>query len=82
MGLDLKRDISDEEAVADWYDAVYMPIVKVIRQSRILRDFPGKTEADLYLWVLDHQQHLAEAGGQALDKPEEAAREFIETRDE
>lgn len=82
MGLDMKRDISDEEAVADWYDAVYMPIVKVIRQSKILRDFPGKTEGDLYLWVLDHQQHLAEAGGQALDKPEEAAREFIETRDD
>ena len=82
MGLDMKRDITDEEAVIDWYDAVYMPIVKVIRQSKILQDFPGRTEGDLYVWVLDHQQHLAEAGGQGLDKPEEAARGFIEGRDD
>ncbi|HLO18223.1 MAG TPA: hypothetical protein VK206_25550, partial [Anaerolineales bacterium] len=27
MGLDWKRDISEEEAVAHWYDNVYMPIV-------------------------------------------------------
>ena len=33
MGLDLKRDISEEEAITHWYDTVYMPIVKVIRKS-------------------------------------------------
>jgi hypothetical protein len=27
MGLDWKRDISEEEAVAHWYDTVYMPVV-------------------------------------------------------
>ena len=78
MGLDLKRDISEEEAIAHWYDTVYFPIVKMIRQSKILRDFPGKTEGDLYLWVLDHQRYLAEEEGQSLRPPEDAAREFIE----
>ena len=82
MGLDLKRDISDKEAVTDWYDTVYLPIVKVIRQSKILRDFPGRTEGDMYLWVLDHQRYLSEAEGQALQPPEDAARNFIKTRDE
>jgi hypothetical protein len=81
MGLDLKRDVSDEEAVTDWYDNVYLPIVKVVRRSKILREFPGRTEADLYLWVLDHQQQLAQAEGQPLETPEEAARQYIETRD-
>jgi hypothetical protein len=78
MGLDLKRDISEEEAVTHWYDTVYFPIVKMIRQSKILKDFPGKTEGDLYLWVLDHQRYLADEEGQSLQPPEEAAREFIE----
>lgn len=82
MGLDLKRDVSEEEAIAHWYDTVYTPIVKVIRQSKVLQDFPGKTEADLYLWVLDHQRYLAEEQGQALKPPEEAARGFIEGQDE
>jgi len=82
MGLDLKRDISDEEAVIDWYDTVYLPIVKVIRQSKILREFPGKTEGDMYLWVLDRQRYLSQAEGQALQPPEDAARNFIESRDD
>jgi hypothetical protein len=81
MGLDLKRNISDEEAVMHWYDNVYMPIIKVVRQSKILRDFPGKTEGDLYLWVLDHQRYLAQAEGQSLQAPEEAAHKFIDAQD-
>ena len=82
MGLDLKRDISDDEAVIHWYDTVYLPIVKVIRESKILREFPGKTEGDMYLWVLDHQQYLSQTEGQALQAPEDAARNFIDTRED
>jgi hypothetical protein len=81
MGIDLKRDISEEEAIVDWYDTVYLPIVKLVRKSKILKDFPGKTEGDLYLWVLDHQSYLAEEEGQSLQPPEEAARDFIETHE-
>jgi hypothetical protein len=77
MGLDLKRDISEEEAVAHWYDTVYLPIVEIIRSSKILKDFKGRTEADLYLWTLDHQHYLATEQGRELQPPEEAARKFI-----
>lgn len=77
MGLDLKRDIKDEEAVIDWYDNVYMPVIQVIRETGILREFPEKTEGDLYLWVLDHQHYLAEEEGVPLQPPEEAARLFF-----
>jgi hypothetical protein len=76
MGLDLKRDISDEEAVAHWYDKVYKPIVSNIRLSGILNEFPGKTEGDLYLWVLDRQRYLHEMG-QKLVSPEKAATDFL-----
>ena len=77
MGIEWKRDISEEEAVVHWYDTVYMPVVNVIRDTNILKEFPGKTEADLYLWVLDHQRFLAEAG-EALQPPETAARTFVD----
>ena len=81
MGMDLKRAATDEEAVVHWYDTVYLPIVKVIRQSKILSEFPERTEGDLYLWVLDRQQYLAEAEGKTLQPPEEAARTFIDGRE-
>jgi len=81
MGLDLQRDISEEEAVAHWYDKVYRPIVRVIRRRGILKEFPGKTEADLYLWVLDRQYYLHKEGRDLLP-PDKAAIEFIEKVDE
>ncbi|MBA4379200.1 MAG: hypothetical protein C0393_00655 [Anaerolinea sp.] len=77
MGLDLKRDVSEDEAVAHWYKAVYLPIINVIRESDILKEFPGKTEGDLYLWVLDHQHYLSETG-HSLQPPDEAARDFVQ----
>jgi len=78
MGLDLKRDISEEEAIRHWYETVYLPVVNVIRDTDILKEFPGKTEGDLYLWVLDHQHYLVEEEGIPLQMPEEAARTFVE----
>ncbi len=82
MGIDQKRKISDQEAVAHWYDTVYLPIVKVIRQSKILSEFPGRTEGDLYLWVLDRQQYLSKVEGKALQPPEDAAHDFLEARED
>jgi hypothetical protein len=76
MGLDEERDISEEEAVAHWYDTVYLSIVKVIRERDILKEFPGRTESDLYLWVLDHEHYLVDHGKE-LVPPEEAAEEFV-----
>lgn len=76
MGLDWKRDISEEEAIVHWYDNVYMPVINVIRDTDILKEFPTKTEGDLYLWVLDHQQYLVEEGN-PLQPPEDAARTFL-----
>jgi hypothetical protein len=80
MGIDLKRHISEEEGIAHWYDTVYMPIIIVIRESNILEDFPGKTEGDLYLWVLDHQEYLHQQG-ENLQPPADAARKFIQAKD-
>ncbi len=40
MGLDLKREIPFEEAVAHWYDIVYMPIVIMILETRSITRIP------------------------------------------
>jgi AICAR transformylase/IMP cyclohydrolase PurH len=34
----LKREVSEKEAIADWYDHVYLPIVQLIRSRNLLRD--------------------------------------------
>jgi hypothetical protein len=78
MGIDWSRDISKEEAIRHWYEMVYLPVINVIRDTDILKEFPGKTEGDLYLWVLDHQHYLVEEEGEPMQMPEEAARTFVE----
>lgn len=48
-------EISEEEAVASWYDNVYLPLVQLIRERDVLKYFPGRTEADLYAWLILHR---------------------------
>lgn len=58
MGIEQKREISLPEAVTDWYDNVYLPVVEIIRERGLLYDFPDRTETDLYLWIADHRAAL------------------------
>lgn len=76
MGIDEQRDVSEETAVTHWYDTVYMPVVEVIREQNVLADFPGRTEADLYMWLIDHLHYLRES--QADVDPAQAAQEFAQ----
>ena len=76
MGMDEQREVDEAEAVVHWYDTVYLPIVEVIREQSILADFPGRTESDLYLWLMDHMHYLRESQGEV--DPTEAAQEFAE----
>jgi nucleotide-binding universal stress UspA family protein len=67
LSQDQGREISYQEAAASWYDHVYMPVVRLIREQGILRDFPNRTETDLYLWILRRQTELAQELGWQID---------------
>jgi hypothetical protein len=58
LGVERKMEIAYQEAVASWYDHVYLPIVEEIRAQNLLKHFPGQTEADLYLWIVEYQKYL------------------------
>jgi hypothetical protein len=64
LGRQLDRAIDRDEAIAGWYDAVYLPIVQVIRDQQALKRFPGRTEADLYRWVMDNRAAIGESADQ------------------
>ncbi len=46
------REIPIEEAAKSWYENVYSPIVKVVREEHLLSSFPGNTEGDMYMWLV------------------------------
>jgi hypothetical protein len=50
--------ISYEDALLVWYDMVYSPAVHEIKKSGAMERFPGRTEADLFIWMWQHRQRL------------------------
>jgi hypothetical protein len=73
------REIDWLTAVTNWYDDAYLPVLGTIREQEMLRDFPGRTEADLYLWISDHQLALKRELGWHI-RPEVAAANLPRTR--
>lgn len=71
-----RRHVTPEEALRDWYEYQYAPIAHMIREDRILDAFPGRTELDLYLWIVDHRERLALEARDPKISPE-AAKEDI-----
>lgn len=58
MGIEQQREIPYEESATDWYDWVYLPVARLIRERGILYYFPNRTETDLYLWIAEHKAAL------------------------
>ncbi len=77
LGEEWHRDVPWNEAVGRWYDDVYMPLVEIVREQKILAEFPGRTEADLYLYIMEHLYFLREAWNNEVSL-QEAASHFAE----
>lgn len=78
LAQERNADVPREEAVESWYDSVYMPIIQVIREQHVLDHFPGRTEADLYRWIMDHRWYLREHTG-ADPGPYTATLDYVAT---
>lgn len=77
MGLEQQREISFSEAAVHWYDTVYMPVVQVLQEGGVLHHFPERTQADLYVWLVEHQAQLEQDLGWKI-RPEYAASQLVE----
>lgn len=81
--LDQKRaakgepPVTWEEAVKSWYERLYLRIVQNLDLHDVMYRFPGRTEADLYLWTMDHRYFLTEKYGHDVGS-EEATKDFSE----
>jgi len=55
---------------------VYLPLIKIIRANQILKNFPDRSEADLYLWIIEHLWYLRQGGVDEVSF-EDAAAHFV-----
>ncbi len=63
-----KREVGIKEAAASWFDHIYQPMVDLIRENGIMKQFPHRTETDFYIWVSKYKNRLF----QDVFQPEEA----------
>ena len=73
--------VTMSDAAAAWFDQVYLPIVLAVREQKLLRDFPDRTEADIYLWVMANRLQIQLAAGSRFS-PEHSARAYREIEGE
>jgi hypothetical protein len=52
-------------------------MIEIFRRHQILKKFPGRTEADLYLWITNHRYFLMQKYGPDVGF-ENAALDFAE----
>jgi hypothetical protein len=57
------EEMAYDEAVSAWYEMIYLPTVQIIHDSTLMNDFPGRTEADLFVWLSKHREPLREQYG-------------------
>lgn len=62
----IEKPLTDD-AVTDWYDNSYLPVVQIIRDVGALRLFSKRTETDLYVLLSERQAELEQELGWHLD---------------
>lgn len=73
-----RRPVPVEEAVCRWYDNVYSPLVRIMREHDVRHAWPGRTEAEIYLWAMSRREELYELYRRTHD-PARSATEFVTT---
>jgi hypothetical protein len=70
-----------EDAAAHWYAEVYQPAVELMRAHDMLCHAQERTEADLFLWLVDHLQELEQVYSGHSDDLAPALVSFLEKRE-
>jgi hypothetical protein len=55
-----KHEVCMEESIKSWYNELYLPVIRLVKRSKILEKFPGREAGDLYMWLMDHWHYLKE----------------------
>ncbi|HSL46120.1 MAG TPA: universal stress protein [Anaerolineales bacterium] len=71
-----QKQCSLQDAAANWHRDLYLPFAEAVRERGMMRWFPERTIADLYVWMLEHREELGKELGWTI-RPEVAAEAAI-----
>ena len=50
-----ENDVAFETAAQDWFKTIFRPLCSIIKRSRLVDPFPGRTVEDLFAYITFHQ---------------------------
>jgi len=66
INQDIDEEINFSDAALSWYYNVFSPIIQQINSEGVMARFPGRTKADLYLWIVKHWDELKRQYGEKI----------------
>ncbi len=67
LEIERQHEITYQDAMLDWYDNVYSVVTEVIREQNIQKNFPQRTETDIYLWISGYRIMLQDSEEWGVD---------------
>jgi len=75
INQNMEEEMSFSDAALSWYYNVFSPIIQQITADGLMARFPGRTKADLYLWIVKHWDELKRQYGEKYSL-KDAARDY------
>ena len=80
MNQGIKEELTFEQGATDWYQNVYLKIAEAIEDEHLLMEFPGQTEADMYMWLVRKWDEMKRLNKKATENDAaKAAKKEIKT---
>lgn len=67
INMNQKEEIPLDEAILSWYKKVYIPVLTVIQNHKIMHHFKGRTISDLYVWMIKYWDELKSKFGEDVE---------------
>jgi hypothetical protein len=53
------KEVSRADAARSWYGEVFLPVCRLLREQGLVRVFPEKTAASLYVEIMEHKYYMS-----------------------
>lgn len=74
-----RADVLLPESARIWYENQYRPVLEVIQRRNLLKNYPDRTETDLYVWLIENSRALSDEFGWGI-RVEAVAADLAESK--
>jgi hypothetical protein len=62
------QPVAFKAAALRWYERIYTPMIDLICKYSLLDEFPHRTQADMYVWIIEYFERLVQTYGESASE--------------